>query len=273
MAPKPMTSTPTQVRALLERNFYYIDDDKAAAIGNRVIMKAKKIVQARRGSILQKDKAEAAMKKIKVYAAYGETSFAIAFQNTVLGNERFVSQEKAIEAMTEEELADGRNFVPTAWEKDNLAVLWQQDFLKDQVPQPSTPNDHWNEMLMSVPRVQTPRPDTCFGITYEAFGEYATEVLCNNRLDLAGPKAYIITFAIEAKGLNESIYEGENQCLRVGATMVNNRRQFNIVAAKIREDGESSTSGTFAPGSHHPRKYHFIARTCHSIECSYGVNG
>ena len=148
--------------------------------------------------------------------------------------------------MSEAELND-EDWIDAAWKKDDLRCRWQMDFDKEQVPQPVSNHENWNQILKQFPRIRTPRPDISWGIFKTAFTLYQAHFLINNGANLVGNDIYNIFFTSEAKSINGSIEEAENQCLRSGATTVENRRKL-IAAAR-----EQPVPASLFPSIQYPR--------------------
>ncbi len=222
-----MVGTPYQVRDMLARHMLFMEDPAANIIGNKLISAAKGILDGKRLSVWDKDKQEKVREGIKDYALELEATFVVNLMNHLLGETRMIAPGQELK---EDELRREQEAVARAWQKDHLRVRYNIDFLSGCIPKIRTGNNHFDHLIDEVPRVENPKPDVAFGIYANAFAHYQREILNNNKNNLAGPRLYGIFLVIEAKCMNHSIEEAENQCIRSGCAMVNTRRLLNQAA-------------------------------------------
>jgi len=222
--------SPIHVHPILERNFLFINDDKAREIGDTLITKAMRILDSKRGSDYGAAKALEVKAAIKDYTNENEMTFVINLLKQLLNEARMVP----VNALTDAELEVERQWLEKAWNKDHLRARFETNFASDCIPKIEVGNDYSNKALQQVLRVTVPRPDVCWGIYQTAFTHLQQTFLTNLGCALANPDLYNIFFIIEAKCMNGSIQAAENQCCRSGAAMVQNRRRFNsFVASKV----------------------------------------
>ena len=96
-------------------------------------------------------------------------------------------------------------------------------------------------------RVENPKPDVAIGIYETAFSLLQREILNNQHCNVAGPQLYGVFFALEAKCMNASIEEAENQCLRSGCAIYSTSRGLNQAANQARKATKSAPSSSSAP--------------------------
>lgn len=121
------------------------------------------------------------------------------------------------------------------------------DFLPKCIPQIRTGDPFHDKLIAEVPRVEKPKPDVACGIYDEAFTPLYRAILHNHQCDLAGPHLYDIFFMIEAKCINASIKEAENQCMRSGCAIVNTRRALKNAASPARKTAATSAASPEYP--------------------------
>ena len=234
-----MVGTPYQVRDLLARHMLFIDVPAAKTMGVKLISAAKSILDRKRLSLWSKDKQEHVQEGIMDYAMELEATFVVNLMNHLLGKTRMIAPGQELKG---DDLRREQEGVERAWQKDHLRVRYNVDFLSASIPKIRTGDKFHDQLIDEIPRVENPRPDVAFGIYQNAFSLHQQEILNNNRNDLAGPRCYGIFMIIEAKCMNQSIEEAENQCIRSGCAMVSTRRLLNRAATL-------SHKGTPASGS------------------------
>ena len=98
--------------------------------------------------------------------------------------------------------------------------------------------------------MEDPKSDVAFGIYETAFSLHRREILNNHYCNLTGLRLYGVFFAIEAKCMNASIEDAENQCLRSVCAMVSTIRRLNQAAdpaRKVAAAATASASSSSAP--------------------------
>ena len=185
MAPSA-AGTPLQVRSFLKQNLYFFVDAEARVQGKAVIDEAKEIMASRRGLKMSEMEVQEVMDTAHTCRELPETTFIVEVFRELLGKSRKVTKDKEAKYMNEDELKDAQNWIVQAWRKYHLQALWQADFQPTKVPQPVTDIAYWNELLKSLSRVATPRPDICWGIFSLVFTAFQRQVLYDNKVDLAG---------------------------------------------------------------------------------------
>ena len=222
-----MVGSPYQVRHLLARHMLFIDAPAAKTIGDKLISEAKGILDRKRLSLWSEDKREQVQKGIMDYAMELEATFIVNLMNHLLGKTRMTAPGEELQG---DDLRREQQGIERAWEKDHLRVRYNIDFLPASIPKIRTGDPFHDQLINEVPRVENPRPDVAFGIFQTAFSVLEQETLNNNRNNLAGPGCYGIFMIIEAKCMNQSIEEAENQCIRSGCAMVSTKRILNRAA-------------------------------------------
>ena len=222
-----MVGTPYQVRELLARHMLYIEVPAARIIGDKLISAAKGILDRKRLSVWSKDKQEQVRENIMDYAMELEATFVVNLMYHLLGETRMIAPGQELKG---DDLRREQEGVARAWQKDHLRIRYNVDFLSTCIPKIRTGDKHHDQLIDEIPRVENPKPDVTFGIYQNAFSSHQQEILNNNQNNLAGPRCYGIFMIIEAKCMNQSIEEAENQCIRSGCAMVSTRRLLNQAA-------------------------------------------
>ena len=85
-------------------------------------------------------------------------------------------------------------------------------------------------MFSELPRIEQPRPDVTYGLWKEDLSLSLRAIFNAYHCDIA-KSIYLPFFIVEVKTQDGILGEAENQCIRGGATLVNNVHQWNRVAA------------------------------------------
>ncbi|KAL9099457.1 MAG: hypothetical protein Q9163_005046 [Psora crenata] len=219
-------ANPRQVRSLLNRNNLFINEPAADKIGENVIKKAKDILQQGRGSDWTPEKAAAAAAEIRYNDRENEQTFLVGFMAALKGETRKVPQIAG-------DLSEQQAWVARKWTRDYLRTRWNVNFLAESVPKLSIPKDPWwKKVYDSVPRVTDPRPDIVFCIDKEAFDLPQQAILEHLQCHLAGVGAYLPFFILEAKCMDATMAEAENQACRSGSAMVKKWMDFKRAATQ-----------------------------------------
>ena len=234
-----MVGTPYQVRDLLAPYMLFIDAPAAKIIGDKLISEAKGILDRKRLSLWSKDKQEQVQEGIMEYAMELESTFVVNLMSHLLGKTRMTAPGEELKG---DDLRREQEGIERAWKKDHLRVRYNIDFLPASIPKIRTGDPFHDQLINEVPQVENPRPDVVFGIYQTAFSVLQQEILNNNKNDLTGPRCYGIFMIIEAKCMNQSIEEAENQCIRSGCAMVSTRRLLNRAATLPHKGTQATTA-------------------------------
>lgn len=233
-----MVGTPSAVRGRLRAKLFFIDEPGTESIGAALIAKAKGILDGNRGSDWSEDKRLRVKEGIADYYDELETTFVANLMKHLHGDTRKIAKDRVL---TDVEWEQEHEWIESAWAKDHLRLRYNIDFLPDCIPPIRTGSKFVDRIIDEVPRVEKPRPDVACGIYDTGFSLTQWQILHNHKCDLAGPRLYDI-FVIEAKCMNASIEEAENQCMRSGCAMVNTRRALKTAASPARKAATTSTS-------------------------------
>ena len=239
-----MVGTAFQVRNTLRRNMLFYDENEARAPGAALVAKARGILNQKRGSDWSEEKRLQVMQGIEDYRQELETTFVVNLMKHLHGDTRKVPQDKTL---SDADLEQEYNWIEAAWKKDHLRLRYNVDFLTDCLPQIRTGDAYHDKLIEEVPRVENPKPDVAIGIYETAFSLLQREILNNQHCNLAGPQLYGVFFAVEAKCMNASIEEAENQCLRSGCAMVSTSGGLNSAASRAGKATASVPSSSSAP--------------------------
>ncbi|KAM0795839.1 hypothetical protein BDR22DRAFT_869568 [Usnea florida] len=221
-----MATTVLKMREVLQKNWLFIDDDDAEKLAQGLMEIAKEIINGKRGSDWGLAKRQQARQYLKKYGGEPEASFIVKLMKYFHRDTRMIPDEHLDDAALQEAHA----WIEKAWEKDHLNERYNIDFLTDGLPVITSGDDYVDKLISTFPRIQNPRPDVAWGIWKDAFDETQCYILDNQKNNLAGADMYDVCFIIEAKCMNGSINEAENQCMRSGCAMVNTRRRLNKAA-------------------------------------------
>ena len=222
-----MATTVLKMREVLQDNWLFIDDDDAEKLAQGLMDKAKEIINGKRGSDWGLAKRQDARQYLKKYGGEPEASFIIKLMKYFHRDTRMVPDDHHLDDAA---LQEAHAWIEKAWAKDDLNERYNIDFLTDGLPVITSGSDYLDKLISTFPRIQNPRPDVAWGIWKDAFDETQCYILKNHKNNLAGADMYDVCFIIEAKCMNASIHEAENQCMRSGCAMVNTRRRLNKAA-------------------------------------------
>ena len=222
-----MATTVLKMREVLQKNWLFIDDDDAETTAQGLMETAKEIIDRKRGSDWGLAKRQQARQHLKKYGGEPEASFIVKLLKYFHPDTRMIPDDQP---MDDAALQKAHAWIEKAWEKDHLNERYNIDFLTEGLPVITSGDDYVDKLISTFPRIQNPRPDVAWGIWKDAFDETQCYILDNQKNNLAGADMYDVCFIIEAKCMNASINEAENQCMRSGCAMVNTRRRLHKAA-------------------------------------------
>ena len=228
-----MTNTVMQMRHLLERNRHFINnrftDDPDGAERCKAIKEAGyNIINDKRVSDWSPEKALEVQEKIFTYQNEPEATFLFFVWHALLNESRHTYQRPYEEGRS----ADMAHWMEQSWTKDHLRYKFNIDFARDSLPPLIPTNDYEKKLLSNTPRVANPKPDIAFAVYKDAFNPTERELFDQNGCSLTGNGSYHEFASLDAKSINSSIEEAENQCARSGSAMVFSRRKLNDLYAK-----------------------------------------
>ncbi len=228
-----MANTVMQMRHLLKRNRHFINhqftDDSNGVERCKAFKEAGyKIIDAKRASDWSPVKASEVQKIIYNYQNEPEATFLFFVWHALLNESRHTYQRP----YEEERSADMEHWMEQSWTKDHLRYKFNIDFARDSVPPLISADDYEKKLLSNTPRVANPKPDIAFAVYEDAFTPTERELFDQNGCSLTGNGSYHEFASLDAKSINASIEEAENQCARSGSAMVFSRRKLNDLYAK-----------------------------------------
>ena len=228
-----MASTVMQMRYLLERNRHFINhrftDNPDGAERCKAFKEAGfNVINAKRVSDWSPAKALEVQEIIYMYQNEPEATFLFFVWQALLNKSRHTYQRP----YEEERSADMERWMEQSWTKDHLRYKFNIDFARDSVPPLIPADDYEKKLLSNTPRVANPKPDIAFAVYKDAFNPTERELFDQNGCTLTGNGSYHEFASLDAKSINASIEEAENQCARSGSAMVFSRRKFNDLYAK-----------------------------------------
>ena len=150
---------------------------------------------------------------------------------TLLNDERQVLQRE----LTFEDNPELFEWIAQAWAKDFIYGKWKADFARDSLPKLDKTGDPvLDAVLLTVPRITSPRPDLAYGFDFKAFEEAHRAILHEVKGGQITKQQFCTFFAVEAKYEEGTIEDAENQCCRTGATMAKSRRDMHQAWIKAR---------------------------------------
>lgn len=236
-----MPTTVFGVRDWLESKRLLIDDRDAGLIGATLIKSAMKLIDNKRASDWSDEKSREVEEELEDFRGHPETTFVFVLISHLLGKTRMVPKDKV---MTAEDVTEATEWIERAWRKDNICPRMNYDFDKNCIPNIRTGDKHLDAMIDEIPRLETPRPDVIWALRKEAFSVKHRHILKNQNCALAGPGLFDVFLVLEAKCMNASLEEAENQCMRSGSAIVATRRRLQAAAAACEPKGVTAASTT-----------------------------
>ena len=228
-----MVNTVMQIRHLLQRNRHFInhrftDDPEGAERCKAFKSAGYKIIDEKRVSDWSPVKASEVQEIIYTYQNEPEATFLFFIWQALLNKSRHTYQRP----YEGERSVDMERWMEQSWTKDHLRYKFNIDFARDSVPPLIPANDYEKKLLSNTPRVTNPKPDIAFALYKDAFNPIECEIFEQNGCTLTGNGSYHEFASLDAKSINASIEEAENQCARSGSAMVFSRRKLNDLYAK-----------------------------------------
>ena len=219
-----MGPAPLEVRNSLAKHNLLYNDPEARHRGADILAAANAVLNGQRGSPTAKEKVPHIQKVIYQKSRINEDTMVHYLLQILLNNERLIlnkdfDPEKALEK---------EEWVTRAWDKDFLTCKIKATFNKASVPPPVKDSHLLDTMLKDLPRVETPVPDIAYGLGGDDLPETMTTVFAEAAQ--LSKMLYHIFLIVEAKTDDRPPAEAENQCIRGGAAMVRNRRDWNLIA-------------------------------------------
>ena len=240
-----MANTPMQMRFLLERNRHFINhrfigDPDGAERCKAFKDAGYKIINASRVSDWSSGKALEVQEIIFTYQNEPEATFLFFVWHALLNKSRHTYQRPH----EEERSVDMQSWMETSWTKDHLRYKFNIDFAKDSVPPLPPTTDYEKALLSKIPRVPNPRPDIAFAVYEDAFTPTERDLFDQIGCSLTGNGSYHDFASLDAKSINASIEEAENQCSRSGSAMVWSRGKLNDLYAKCPQQSLNQPSSS-----------------------------
>lgn len=221
-----MVGTPLQMRWMLKQKQLYIDHEGARTTGARLIAKATSILDNKRQSDWSHKQRIEVAQALKKYGVENELTFVVNFMGWILGKTR----KTPLTDLSGAELQEERKWIDAEWEKDHLHARWNIKFIADYIPAVRSGDAYMDKLIDQAPRIEQPKPDIAWGLYEDAFTKKEKTILENQKNHLAGLGMYDVFFVLEAKSINASLEEAENQYMRSGCAIVNTRRNLNHAA-------------------------------------------
>ncbi|KAL8991871.1 MAG: hypothetical protein Q9169_007577 [Polycauliona sp. 2 TL-2023] len=238
-----------EIRRILERNHIFIDDPAATIRGKPLIDKAFKIMDRKRQSEMEDHEAAKIMKDMRYYSTVNEKTMLFNLWKVLVNDDRTVKkigEDGHQEAFSAAEEAEAVEWMKRAWrDDDHLFAKIDADFLKNTVPELAMTGDKVvDAMLKEVPRVKTPKPDIAMGLDKDAFDATVLEVLEKYGCTITNGQ-YLTCLIAEAKGLDGTMGDAENQAGRGGSSNSDNIHKFWVATDKFLSPPQTSTNAAY----------------------------
>ena len=158
-----------------------------------------------------------------------ETDNELTFLVSVWGEFLSVKHTRLVALIAHENEEEAIKWIETAWDKDHLKCNWSADFPRDAVPQLINLDPRLERFTDLAPRVKTPRPDLAYGLKRKDLSVEEQHVNDRCEANLSRNMDHPF-FIVEAKNVEGSLFEAENQCARGGAAMVRLKQKFDKLA-------------------------------------------
>ncbi len=236
------TKTLEFANKILESNNFWIRDEKAKERYPEVVDIASQLVWRKRHSDMDEGSQRMALEERNDNAFTNEETFVKEMWNHMHKDQR----DKRIDGLDDSDIVD-KDWTTEFWHKSHLGASWKRDFRLDSVPRLETNDALYFDLLSSLPRVSTPRPDLAYGIKDRVFTqrEKAVKLLHLRFVEVSRGIAFPF-FAAEFKGAGGNMAEAEVQACRTGGAMVIALRELQkIPGREWKQAGADTSTFTF----------------------------
>ena len=207
------TKASIATRELLRINALMMDDTEALMRWPRIQEVCDEIVSEGRMTPMNREEQNAILAGFPFMSSVNEDTFIDLLWPALIRDKRHIKGSG---------MYDDKIPILTGWSKDQLARLRNNLFEPDTIPvlDPGS-NRILKELLDSVPKITTPKPDYCYGFLSDAFSSAEQEVNALHRqFAMVSKPLYHCFFAVEFKTLEGDFGVCRTQCCRAGAALV-----------------------------------------------------
>ena len=226
------TKASIETRKLLRINHLLIDDRKAFDRYPEMKVKCEELITGARHTGMTEEVQDQILNDLPYMMEVNEDTFIDLLWPALI---RDVRHKKRSGANSTAE--QGEALLLTAWKEDHLARVRNQMFDSNSIPAVDPGTDKTLEdLLLSLPKLEVPKPNYCFGLREEAFTP--EERVLNNLLrqyTVLSKPLYHCFFAVEFKTLDGEWGQCQTQCCRTGAAMVHAREKLLRLASPDNE--------------------------------------
>ena len=198
-AESSMTKVSIDTRELLRINQLLMDDKEAFDRYPRIKAKCEGLITQKRHTGMTDEEQRKILNKLPLMKEVNEESFVDLLWPALIRDVRH-QEVSGVDKPAEQEEA----LVLSYWEEDHLARVRNQSFDPDSIPSLDPGNNKvLKDLLLTVPKLATPRPDYCFGLLKSVFTRNEHDV--NNLLrqyTLLSKPLYHCFFAVEFKTMD-----------------------------------------------------------------------
>ena len=226
------TKVSIETRELLRINQLLMDDKEAFDRYPSIKAKWEELITQERHTGMTEEEQDNILNELPLMMKVNEETFIELLWPALIRDVRHKETNGAGSIVEQSEAP-----VLTTWKEDHLARVRKQMFDSNSMPSLDPGNNKvLKALLLTVPKLVTPKPDYCFGLLEEAFTRDEQEV--NDRLrqyTLLSKPLYHCFFAVEFKTMDGEWSQCQTQCCRAGAAMVYATEQLLKVASPANE--------------------------------------
>lgn len=231
-AESSITKASIDTRELLRINQLLMNDKEAFDRYPRIKTKCEELIRQGRHSEMSAEEQDIILNDLPLMNEVNEDTFIDLLWPALIRDVRHKEESGAGSTVKE-----GEAVVLTAWREDHIVRVRNQSFDPSSIPilDPGS-NKVLKDLLLTVPKLATPKPDYCFGLLKTAFTREEQDL--NTRLrqyTLLSKPLYHCFFAVEFKTMDGEWSQCQTQCCRVEAAMVHATEQLLKVASPPNE--------------------------------------
>jgi hypothetical protein len=230
------TLSTSKMRTVMKANNLLIGEVDALTRYPEVLFRAKSIINGHRSSGMKPESQAKIITARNRFQMKNEDTFVERLWKLLLREERERNQGDSNDSWALE-----------PWDKDFLDYNLNKDFRTGSVPIRNAKDPVSMQLLESLPRLKTPKPDMAYGLANLAFTKQEQELNeCYSSVTELSESLFHTFFIVECKSHRGTLEEAETQASGGGAALVCANRRFNAIAGPNPSQGADLNSFVFS---------------------------